>query len=334
MMKHNLKKLSLVLLLGLAACAPKEAAPEHSPEAKSTLSKTETSKKPPAALPWKIPANLPAGELGKQIKLGEEIITYTAKYLGPEMTDPSKRIAGSHLSCKSCHLNAGKQANALGFIGITARYPRYRGRENREVKLSERINGCFERSLNGKALPENTPEMQAILAYMQWLSQDIPKGANMDGQGLPDIELLARAANPETGKAIYAKQCALCHQPTGQGMPVTRDKPERGYVYPALWGADSFNTGAGMHRVITAAKYIKANMPFGNANLTNEEAFDVAAYINAQTRPEKANLDQDFPDRTKKPVDAPFPPWNDKASAEQHKYGPFKPLMQSSEKGS
>jgi thiosulfate dehydrogenase len=200
--------------------------------------------------------------------------------------------------------------------------------------LAERVNGCFERSLNGKALPEKSQEMQAILAYMQWLSQDIPQGAKMQGQGLPDIDLLDRAADPNKGKTVYTAKCAVCHQPTGAGMLMDAKKPAMGYVYPALWGQDSYNTGAGMHRVITAAKYIKANMPFGNPNLSAEEAFDVAAYINSQMRPAKAHLENDFPDRSKKPVDAAFPPWPDTFSAQQHKYGPFKVMLNGKEQGS
>ena len=59
----------------------------------------------------------------------------------------------------------------------------------------------------------------------------------------------------------------------------------RGYVFPPLWGPDSFNNGAGMHRVLTAARFIKARMPLGKPTLTDDEAFDVAAFINAQPRP-------------------------------------------------
>ena len=68
-------------------------------------------------------------------------------------------------------------------------------------------------------------------------------------------------------------------------------------MFPPLWGPDSFNDGAGMHRVLTAARFIKARMPLGDADLTSDEAFDVAAYMNAQPRPEMANLDRDYPDR-------------------------------------
>lgn len=318
----------LLLLAGLSmfACAP-EAKP--SKEAQHPAS-TASDRPVRQDLAWVVPSALPVGELRASVQRGEALITQTAKYLGPDVADPAKRIAGNHLSCKNCHLNAGKQANALGYIGITARFPQYRGRENREVSLAERVNGCFERSLNGRTLAEDSQEMKDILAYMQWLSQGIPKGAKMQGQGIPKLDVLERAASPDKGKLIFSQKCALCHQPTGAGLPVNAKNLAEGYLYPPLWGKDSFNNGAGMARLITAAQYIKANMPFGNPSLTNEEAFDVAAFINSQPRPQKSGLENDFPDRSKKPVDAPFPPWPDHFSEQQHKYGPFKPMLKHS----
>ena len=282
---------------------------------------------PETARPWRLPTSRPAGAAGAQIARGEALISQTARYLGPEMPDPALRVAGNHLACKNCHLQAGQQAHALGFVGVSARYPRYRGRENRVVSLAERVNGCFERSLNGRALPEQSPEMQAILAYMNWLSEGYPSGSKVQGQGLPPLELPARAASPQKGRVLYQARCQSCHQANGLGLKANPAQPGAGYLYPALAGPDSFNNGAGMGRVITAARYIKANMPLGKADLTSEQAFDVAAYLNSLPRPQKSGLEKDFPDRRKKPVDAPFGPWPDSFSAEQHRFGPFKPML-------
>jgi thiosulfate dehydrogenase len=59
---------------------------------------------------------------------------------------------------------------------------------------------------------------------------------------------------------------------------------------PPLWGPDSYNNGAGMSRLLTAAAYAMHNMPIGTAFdapvLTDEQAYDVAAYIISQKRPE------------------------------------------------
>ena len=71
---------------------------------------------------------------------------------------------------------------------------------------------------------------------------------------------------------------------------------------------------------------------YGQPQLSDDEAYDVAAYVLSHARPIKANLERDFPARWNKPVDAPFPPYVDGASAEQHKYGPFQPLQDNMKK--
>jgi thiosulfate dehydrogenase len=102
------------------------------------------------------------------------------------------------------------------------------------------------------------------------------------------------------------------------------------YLYPPLWGVASYNDGAGLYRISNFARYVKYNMPQGvthlNPILTDEEAWDVAAYVNSQKRPHIA-VPKDWPDISKKPVDHPFGPYADSFTEQQHKYGPFKPMM-------
>ncbi len=102
-------------------------------------------------------------------------------------------------------------------------------------------------------------------------------------------------------------------------------------MFPPLWGNDTFNTGAGMNRLLTAAAFTKGNMPLGSSHaqpqLSTDEAYDVAAFVLSQPRKVKPNLDKDFPTRWNKPVDAAFAPYVDGASAEQHKYGTIPPLQ-------
>ncbi len=117
----------------------------------------------------------------------------------------------------------------------------------------------------------------------------------------------------------------MCHGDNGQGLQASLDIRD-GYLFPPLWGPDTFNDGAGMHRVLTAANFIKARMPLGQADLTDDEAFDVAAYINSTERPQMANLEQDYPDRSDKPVDGPYGPYADDFPIEQHRLGPFGPI--------
>ena len=82
-----------------------------------------------------------------------------------------------------------------------------------------------------------------------------------------------------------------------------------------------------MSRLLTAAAYARHNMPIGTTYaapvLTDEDAYDVAAYLISQKQPEKANLDKDFPVRLQKPIDTPNGPYADGFSLEQHKFGPF-----------
>lgn len=298
--------------------------------------KKQTGIKLPVA-EWKVPdtitdgivdeSKMPKSHYGEAVILGNKILNYTSKYIGPEAKDPKKRYAGNHLSCSSCHAKAGTMPNQAGFVGILARFPQYNARADKIITLQDRINGCMERSMNGKRMPDNAPEMKAMVTYMHYISQGIAVGAKTKGESLPNIALLDRAADPAKGKKVYQDRCMVCHGENGEGMK--SDDPNMDYYfYPALWGDDSYNTGAGMYRLIKAASYIKANMPQNDATLTLEEAYDVAAYINSQPRPIKKNRNKDFPDRDVKPADMDVGPYakHDKFSTEQHKYGPFAPL--------
>ena len=72
-------------------------------------------------------------------------------------------------------------------------------------------------------------------------------------------------------------------------------------------------------------------MPFkiathNSPTLTNEEAWDVAAFVNSQPRPKK-DLSNDWPDISKKPFDHPFGPYTDGFTETEHKFGPYKPIL-------
>ncbi len=297
---------------------------------------------PPAGYPahtvdlgdWTPPdiSKLPDSPDGKLIKRGHALVTETFAHIGPEVSDPAMRYAGNNLSCQSCHLQGGAQPYSMPLVGVWGAFPQYRGRENAVSTLEERINGCMERSMNGKPLPLDSPEMKAMLAYMNWISTGVPVGANVLGAGTLPIKEPNRAADPKRGAKVFAQLCAACHGDNGQGMRVGTVGDGRGYQYPPLWGPDSYNDGAGMYTLLTAAGFIRSNMPVGttykDAAISDADAYDVAAYVNSQPRPAKANVEKDFPDLLEKPVDVPFPPFIDGFSAEQHKYGPFDPIRQ------
>jgi len=259
------------------------------------------------------------------IRYGEKLFNNTPAYLGKEALDIP--YVGNVLSCTNCHLEGGTKAYAIPMIGVKQRFPQYRGREDKIGTLEERINGCFERSMNGNKLPEESDAMKAFIAYIGWLSRYVEKEEQVNGKGLKSMQLPNRKVDLVKGEKIYHTICATCHGKDGQGIKIDQHT----YEYPPLWGADSYNNGAGMTRVITAAQFIKYNMPYGTTYdkplLTNDQAYDVAGFINQQTRPRKGNLNLDFPNKLKKPVSSPYLPFLDPFPINQHMLGPFNPII-------
>ena len=274
-------------------------------------------------------AELPT--MSATVKQGYYLIAESSKYMGPNAVRAEDRYSGNNLACANCHLQKGAQAGSGSWVGIIERFPQFGGRGNREGTIEDRINGCMERSMNGKMLPEGSDQMKAIVAYMNWLSEDVPENRKAEFKGYPKIKIPAVAVDLEKGSQVYQKECIICHGENGAGVLNAVDG--KSYTYPPLWGPDSFNDGAGMNRVITSAEFIKSNMPYlqatwDNPKLTDEEAYHVAGYINSFSRPHKANKEDDYPNKKLKPVSTPYGPWADDFSPEQHKYGPFPPIME------
>jgi thiosulfate dehydrogenase len=211
-------------------------------------------------------------------------------------------------------------------VGVWGQFPQYRAREGEVGTLEGRINGCMERSMNGRALALDSREMTALLAYMRWLSTGIPDGAKIIGAGTLPVKEPGRAASLPHGAQVYAQVCAACHGANGEGQR----NNAKAYQFPPLWGSNSYNNGAGMARLLTAAAFTRHNMPYGTTFaspvLSDEDAYDVAGYINSQPRPQKANLQADFPNRAQKSVDVPYGPYADDFSVAQHTYGPYEPI--------
>ncbi|PHN01584.1 c-type cytochrome [Flavilitoribacter nigricans] len=277
-----------------------------------------------------IDTDLPAGDEGARIKYGFILITKTSEYIGPLAKEDKMRFAGNNLACNNCHLNGGRKIGSGSFVGVYNRFPQFRGRENKIGTLEERINGCMERSMSGSKMPEDSEEMQAIISYMKWLSDGVPPDIEKKFKGYLPIKIPTFKADTTVGRQLYQTHCVVCHQEDGSGVAIP-GKTFSGYVYPPVGGQDSYNNGAGMNRVLTAAQFIKYNMPFGtthdNPVLTDEEAYHIAAYINTFDRPEKPNLEADFPDKKLKPVSTPYGPWTDEFDPDQHKFGPFPPII-------
>lgn len=215
---------------------------------------------------------------------------------------------GNGLNCASCHLNAGTVGGGSPYVGVSAAFPSYAARAGRVITLEDRINGCFPRSMNGKPLPPGSQDMQAMLAYIEWMRRDAQPGEKVPGRGIGKIDQKLKP-DPVNGERIYHAQCAACHGAQGEGIR----SPSGQWVYPALWGAQSFNIGAGMARTYTAAAFVKRNMPIalhdrfplGQGGLSDQEAVDVAEFFTHQPRPDFAPKTRDWP-RDKKPADARY----------------------------
>lgn len=248
---------------------------------------------PAAALEAPPESSIPSGPMGEAIRYGEKVLSDTQTH--------AQAYVGNGLNCTSCHLNGGKTAYAAPWVGIWGVFPEYRSRNAQVNSLQDRVNDCFERSMNGKPLPLDSREMRGILAYMWWLSKGVPTGTEVEGRGFKRIEAPA-PPNAERGKDIYAAKCASCHGADGQG----KAGPKGEYRFPALWGPKSFNIGAGMARLNNAAGFVQANMPLGRGNtLTEQEAFDVAQYFIHQPRPDFPGKSQDWP-KGDRPPDARY----------------------------
>lgn len=280
---------------------------------------------------WRAPDStlIPLTPEGDLIRYGKELIAHTSKYLGPK---GSVKKMSNGMNCQNCHLKSGTKPFGNNYGAVASTYPKFRSRSGSIETMEKRINDCIERSLNGKKLADSSLEMRAIIAWFRWLSKDVKKGTVPKGSGLLSLPFLSRAADPEKGKAVYARHCELCHGNKGGGIRLPDGVEWR---YPPLAGPDSYNTGAGLFRLSRFAGYVKANMPYGttweNPVLSDEEAWDVAAYVNSLHRPQK-HFAEDWPDISAKPFDHPFGPYADSFSERQHKYGPYDPINDAKKK--
>lgn len=276
-----MKKITAIvlLLLGFGGCAGSQPVEDQRVETRPAV--LDAVFLPPS------PDSIPQDLRGEQIRLGYLIVTHTQDYARP--------YVGNALTCSNCHLDAGLNPNAAAFVGLSVVYPEYRARADRRMTLADRINECFERSLNGRPLPPDSSKLHAVVTYIEWLSQNVPRHSTVPWRGIPRIAA-PRPPDPALGKQVFAAKCALCHGSDGQGSMAA----------PPLWGPRSYNIAAGMARLSVAASFIKANMPRGwGWSVSDAEAYDVAAYIGQQPRPDYPGKEHDWP-KGGKPDDAPY----------------------------
>ena len=254
------------------------------------------------------------------IRYGRELIVNTANYFGPV---GKINHESNGMNCQNCHLYAGTKLYANSFSAVFANYPKFRARSGTVEDLGKRIDDCMERSLNGKKIPNDSKEKNAMIAYINWIGKGVAKNKTPDGAAVIDVPYLNRAADTSLGKIAYEKNCVTCHKINGEGQL----NADGSFLYPPLWGNHSYNTAAGMYRLSRLAGFIKSNMPYLTSThdkpiLSDAETWDIAAYINSLQRPKK-NFAADWHEIAKKPVDHPFGPYADSFSETRHKYGPF-----------
>lgn len=286
--------MSLILLLSACSGQPEEAKQtQYDVKVGEAVVKTD----------YKVPSqtDLIGHEQAELILYGGRLLSDTKRLLPNNV--------GAQMNCNSCHIANGKEQKGAPYVNAYFSYPKKMPRAGKMVDLPMRINGCFQRSMNGKPVDVNSKEMQAMIAYMAWLSEGLPKGAKieMDVGGKIDERI---EPNPERGKRLYAQQCATCHGDSGEGMNDVRGN----VVFPPLWGDHSFNIGAGLARTYKAAAFIRDNMPMSvqkdgawgqGGVLTDQDAVDIAEYFTHQPRPDFAGTAKDWPNGNK-PKDARY----------------------------
>lgn len=325
MMRQNRLEYTFLILLFtgiliIAACTP---------SGKKEISRADASE-PVVKEVHRAPdtSAIPDDEFGELVRYGRELILNTAYYIGPDGI--AGKYLGNKMNCNNCHLDAGTRPYGLNYLSTHGRYPQYRARENRILSLAERVNNCIERPHNGKPMPLDSREMIAIVCYIKWLGEGIPVEKRVEGDKGMEIMLPDFQLDLNHGKQVYRNECARCHGDNGEG----KMKPDNStYEYPPLWGKLSYQPGSSMFRIIKAAQFIKANMPFDqatweNPKLTDRDALDVAAYINSEEHDRPAKAGEDYPNLKRKPVDYPFGPYDDPFTETQHKYGPYKPIIE------
>ena len=241
---------------------------------------------------------MPSGSLGKSIRRGRALLQRTH--------DSLPRYAPANLRCVSCHLDDGRRPDAAPLLGTYARYPRFVDRTGAVVSIEERVNYCFTRSLAGRRLPTSSREMQDIVAYLAFLSSGVPTGAHVRGEGLPRLAKLS--GDQSRGGTLYVEHCLRCHGLSGGGgaVPEQSRGPTTPAFAPALWGPQSFSIGAGLARGERAAAFIHVTMPYDKVGtLSEQQAYDVAAFVLAHPRPDMPGKANDWPTGGA-PTDVPY----------------------------
>jgi thiosulfate dehydrogenase len=299
-MRH-IPKLVVLVLLGLAFAIAYVGRPPK-PDAKGPIMQVKLKgplidARVTMVAAWDFPKNplkdkdLDDSKLSKDIRWGFQLFTNTPK--------EAPHFVPGRISCSNCHLNAGQRERALPLVGIAGMFPEYNRRSGRLYSLNDRVVDCFLRSQNATGvkdaqLPTTTSkEVMALSAYITWLGRGYAVGKNPDWRGknaiASDAQIPVDKLDPKKGEALFMDRCINCHGMDGQGVAIGDKKAA------PLWGPDSWNDGAGAARIYTLAGIIRYMMPYTYpGSLTDEEAQQIAAFINSKPRPSFPFKDQDY----------------------------------------
>lgn len=269
------KRLAYLMMAG-AVALPGAGLAQNQPDPGAASVPAASAEVPTRASGFTPPAAdaIPDDEFGAMVRKGQDYFLHTSQLL-PQYT-------GNSLNCVNCHLDAGRRADSAPMWGAYGLYPAYRKKNGHVNTLAERLQGCFQYSMNGIAPKADSEAIVALTSYMYWMATQAPTGVKLAGQGFKKLPPPAEKMDLDRGRKVFAASCAVCHGEEGQGR-----KAAGKMVFPALWGDDSFNWGAGMHQIPNAAAFIKANMPLGKGHtLTDQQAWDVAYYMNSHERPQ------------------------------------------------
>jgi thiosulfate dehydrogenase len=260
-----------IVIATISCSAPKETGAKPREDATAAPAAAK-------ALPFRVPAE---SEIKDSVTLAS---IRRGRTLIHSTHDSLPKYATSALNCANCHINDGTVASAMPLVGAYTRFPQYRARSGHVDLLEDRINDCFLRSMNGRALDPKGRDMRDMVTYIAFLSRGYPPGSEMEGQAVPKLDPLK--GDTARGRQIFATTCTKCHGVDGHGTAVA----------PPLWGPRSFNIGAGMARLRNAAAFIHHLMPRDNPGiLTPQQAFDVAAFVTTRPRPDFPGKERDWP---------------------------------------
>ncbi len=238
---------------------------------------------------------IPDGPFGDVVRQGRDIFVDTQQH--------AKAYVGNQLNCVNCHLDAGRLRDSAPMWGAWGMYPQYRKKNLQVNTFGERLQGCFEFSMNGTAPALDSKEMIALQTYVYWMATGAPTGVALDGAGFAKDNFKSpQPPDYARGRHVFETNCALCHGVDGQGQRAAGRT-----VFPPLWGPQSFNWGAGMHQLDNAAAFIKHNMPLGRGGMLDDQAaWDVAYYMNAHERPQDPRFNGDVAQTRKAYHDSPM----------------------------